>query len=223
MGNVVCMLLKMKDVAEKVQWCAKRKQFLEQVQSVTENIVAMAAKADANVADHIEQLVTEKYVLEQRLDELEETCKLRGSCIGSLNQREAENDRVIIMFREELQDAQAAIMELSSKHAKVEQSQCSAKIEALEQQFGKPDALIAASDVTMIGINVGDLNKSAVTALVIDSGVETVETSDDSSDNESVKSVLSNHSNVIQQCESPSPYAQRRAYAGRPALKCFFV
>lgn len=25
----------------------------------------------------------------------------------------------------------------------------------------------------------------------------------------------------MQQCESPSPYAQRRAYAGRPALKCF--
>lgn len=59
------------------------------------------------------------------------------------------------------------------------------------------------------------------------SNMVTVETSDESiasdysSDNESVKSVDSNHSNVMQQCESSSPYAQRRANAGRPALKCF--
>lgn len=54
-----------------------------------------------------------------------------------------------------------------------------------------------------------NIKKRAVTTLEIDSGVETVETSDESiasdysSDNESVKSVDSNHSNVMQQCESP--------------------
>lgn len=59
------------------------------------------------------------------------------------------------------------------------------------------------------------------------SNTVTVKTSSESiasdyfSGSESVKSVYSNHSNVMQQCESPLPYAQRGAYAGRPALKCF--
>ncbi|PIO25246.1 hypothetical protein AB205_0067870 [Aquarana catesbeiana] len=87
----------------------------------------MAAKADVNVCDHIEQLVTEKCVLERKKNELEETCKLRESCIASLNQREAENERIIILLRKELHEAQSAIMELSSTHAKAEQSQCSAQ------------------------------------------------------------------------------------------------
>lgn len=95
MANV-CMLLKIKDIAisKEVKWCAERKLFLEQVQSVTKNIL-MIAKADANIRDHIEQLVTEKCVLEQRLDELEETCMLREQCIASLGQREAGNETAI--------------------------------------------------------------------------------------------------------------------------------
>lgn len=100
--------------------------------------------------------------------------------------------------------------------------------------LGKPNALVPASDVAFVGINVGDMNeeysnKSGAMAPKTDSGVEmentfdlfensntvTVETLEESiasdyfSDSESVKSV-----------ESPSPYVQRRAYVGRPAFKC---
>lgn len=117
--------------------------------------------------------MTEKCVLEQKIDELEETCKLKESCIASLKQREVEYKHIIILLRKELYEAQAAITELFSKHAKVDQSQCSAQIEALEQQLGKPNALVAASDVAMVGINVGEYsNKHVVTALETESGVE---------------------------------------------------
>lgn len=176
-ANAICMLVKMKDIAEQkeLEWYSERKQLFEQVQSVTENILAMVAKADANVADHIQQLVTEKCVLKQRLDELEKTCMLKEQCIASLNQTEAENLHVITLLREELQGAQAAIMELSSKHAIAEcamvevpsaHAQCSAKIEVKHAQ--KTDALIAASDVAMTEINGGDVNKSAITVLESD-------------------------------------------------------
>ncbi|PIO09813.1 hypothetical protein AB205_0039880 [Aquarana catesbeiana] len=99
------------------------------------------------------------------------------------------------------------------------QAQCSAKIEVKHAE--KTDALIAASDVAKTEINGGDVNKSGITVLESDSGVET---SDDSSDDERIKSAYSKHSNRsnnVQQCDFPLPYAQRRAYTERPALKCF--
>lgn len=112
--------------------------------------------------------------MEQKIDELEETCKLKESCIASLKQREVEYKCIIILLRKELYDeAQAAITELFSKHAKVDQSQCSAQIEALEQQLEKPNALVAASDVAVVGINVGEYsNKHVVTAHETESEVE---------------------------------------------------
>ncbi|XP_073488724.1 posterior protein-like [Aquarana catesbeiana] len=102
LANAVCVLLKMKEIAEQKELIAKIE--------VSKGVSEVAANTDSNVCecdelrDEIEQLVIENGSLEQKLDELEETCMLREQCIASLGQREAGNEAVIEMFKRELQE-----------------------------------------------------------------------------------------------------------------------
>ncbi|XP_040193550.1 posterior protein-like [Rana temporaria] len=121
MANVVCMLLKMKEIAEQteLEWCKDRTELLGRIENVSKDIsaIAIAANADTNVCeydemrDEIEQLVTENGLLEQGVDEWKETCMLREQCIASLEKKEAVNESAIEILKRELQECKTQLVQ----------------------------------------------------------------------------------------------------------------
>ncbi|XP_073529656.1 posterior protein-like [Phyllobates terribilis] len=112
-ANVLCMLLKMKGIAEQkeLHWYSEKAQLRGEVDKIEQEVsLAIASAEDHNcecedLRDEVDNMNYQNCELEDKLEEYKERCKLREQRIALLEGKEAEYNDDMTILRNQLHDA----------------------------------------------------------------------------------------------------------------------
>ncbi|XP_056384168.1 posterior protein-like [Hyla sarda] len=113
LANMLCMLMKMKEIAEQkeLQWYSEKAQLRGELDKVEQDITVAIASAGSDgceceeLREEVDRLVQQNCDLEDEIQEYEERCRLRDLQIASLGEKEAKNDDVVRALKNQLHDA----------------------------------------------------------------------------------------------------------------------
>ncbi|XP_073519126.1 posterior protein-like [Phyllobates terribilis] len=113
LANVLCMLLKMKGIAEQkeLHWYSEKAQLRGEVDKIEQEVsLAIASAEDHNcecedLRDEVDNMNYQNCELEDKLEEYKERCKLREQRIALLEGKEAKYNDDMTILRNQLYDA----------------------------------------------------------------------------------------------------------------------
>ncbi|XP_073431748.1 posterior protein-like [Dendrobates tinctorius] len=113
LANVLCMLLKMKEIAEQkeLHWYSEKAQLRGDVDKIEQEVSMAIASAEdhscecENLRDEVDNMIYQNCELEDKLKEYKERCKLREQRIALLEEKEAKYNDVMTILRNQLHDA----------------------------------------------------------------------------------------------------------------------
>ncbi|XP_040275597.1 posterior protein-like [Bufo bufo] len=112
LANMLCMLMKMKEIAEQkeLQWYSEKAQLRGELDRVEQGITVAIASAEndgcecEDLREEVDRLVQQNCDLEDEIEEYEERCRLRDLKIASLEEKEERNDDVVKVLKDRLHD-----------------------------------------------------------------------------------------------------------------------
>ncbi|OCT61377.1 posterior protein-like [Xenopus laevis] len=116
-SNILSMLFKMKDIAEKkeLEWYTERVQLREELdkfgQSLSVAVTSSGGCECDDLKDEVDRLIEQNYELEEKLEECEEMCRLREQQLSSLENKEGQKEEVILSLNEQLTIVKAQLIE----------------------------------------------------------------------------------------------------------------
>ncbi|KAM4048941.1 posterior protein-like [Anomaloglossus baeobatrachus] len=112
LANILCMLLKMKGIAEQKEllWYTEKAQLRGDVDKIEQDVSMAIASAEndsceyEDLRDEMDNMVQQNCELEDKLEEYKERYKLREQRISLLEEREAKYEDVMAILRNQLHD-----------------------------------------------------------------------------------------------------------------------
>ncbi|XP_053555677.1 posterior protein-like [Bombina bombina] len=118
LSNVLSMLLRMKEIAEKkeFEWYTERVQLREQLDKLEQSITVASASVMENecqcdvLSEELDRLTELNSELEERLEECEERCILREQRVSSMEEKEMQREHVVASLKAELLESKSQLL-----------------------------------------------------------------------------------------------------------------